>query len=812
MKKGLLLGFVFVMFFGFSVAGDGGCANDDQIIMKLYNSSNAHGAVWSDANYGYDICYDDVFNVLSGGGSDVHDCDGANAVLSLWSESNAHAYAKGDFIDVCYKGLTCDRREGSCNTGESAVVRMSNARNAHLADVDFTDYNIVVCCRNDGTIVIGDSDLDRDGYTVEDGDCDESDEFIHPGADEICDNEIDDNCDGEVDEDGCTDSDDDADSDGYTVKDGDCDDSDDSVYPGALEICDNEIDDNCDGEVDEDGCTNKGDEDVYWEDESGNVIDNATVGETVRMVVVGVDMGLKSFDIYGIDGLDMLGNEVSEEIEIDIPGALESSGNYVGEWEITKEARDKAYSLGEDYEGFRFEIGDRKSNFLKINLEEKELRWEDKNGNEIINAKIGETVRMVIAGGGSGTFEVWDRDDGDELIVGEISGETDENGNFVGEWEISEENMDKAKNDLFGGDDDEDYKGFYFKFDGEESGDLEVKLAGDVRWENMEGTEIFSADVGDSVRMVRVGNADSGSFYVLDYDGALGTDLISEDIEGKVDDNGNFVGVWKITKEDIEKAKNSLVGVPLSENFENFYFEIEGKESGYLKVNHDVEEDDPIEIDLVSPKCGDYYDEGSIMTIEVYASDPDDELKGDIFVYYYDDDGKRREVDLGEFGNGGVEIEEEFPVPGNLEIRVRVANDRGKRSMVISNIMILEKDVDDNYADRDYVAACINRPKNYELIKSERVKFDASDTRGIRVIGGAPFLFKPGEDAFDWDWKFRGPSGELYNTSNVYGGIDKKGYEFFETFPVRGDNSAFLNVELGESRDDMDLIPEFSVS
>jgi hypothetical protein len=59
-------------------------------------------------------------------------------------------------------------------------------------------------------------------------------------------------------EDGCSASDfyppewTDDDGDGYTEREGDCDDSDPDRHPGAIEIC-NEIDDDCDGEIDEGG-------------------------------------------------------------------------------------------------------------------------------------------------------------------------------------------------------------------------------------------------------------------------------------------------------------------------------------------------------------------------------------------------------------------------------------------------------------------------------------------------------------------------------------------------------------------------------
>ncbi|MCP4873482.1 MAG: choice-of-anchor D domain-containing protein [Proteobacteria bacterium] len=116
-------------------------------------------------------------------------------------------------------------------------------------------------------------DDDGDGYTAEeDGgdDCDDDDPDINPGATEIC-NDIDDNCDGQVDEglealeyfldsdaDGYGDANDTtvacAAPPGYTTQAGDCDDGDANINPLATEICD-ELDNDCDGSVDEDLAT-----------------------------------------------------------------------------------------------------------------------------------------------------------------------------------------------------------------------------------------------------------------------------------------------------------------------------------------------------------------------------------------------------------------------------------------------------------------------------------------------------------------------------------------------------------------------------
>jgi len=64
---------------------------------------------------------------------------------------------------------------------------------------------------------------------------------------EICDNGIDEDCNGS--DLSCADVD--QDMDGFTPNQGDCNDGDDSIFPGATEVCDG-IDNDCNGEVDED--------------------------------------------------------------------------------------------------------------------------------------------------------------------------------------------------------------------------------------------------------------------------------------------------------------------------------------------------------------------------------------------------------------------------------------------------------------------------------------------------------------------------------------------------------------------------------
>ena len=118
-----------------------------------------------------------------------------------------------------------------------------------------------------GAVPADEVDADGDGFWACGGDCDDTDPFTNPNAAEVCDGE-DNNCNGVIPTDeqdnngngiidcleGCADDD----GDGVTVCDGDCNDADDTVYPGAPEICDG-LDNNCNGVVPGDELDHDGD-------------------------------------------------------------------------------------------------------------------------------------------------------------------------------------------------------------------------------------------------------------------------------------------------------------------------------------------------------------------------------------------------------------------------------------------------------------------------------------------------------------------------------------------------------------------------
>ena len=135
---------------------------------------------------------------------------------------------------------------------------------------------VLACDPKDGldTAELAWGDLDADGYAVADGDCNDHNPNVHPGAAEACDF-LDNDCDEEVDEgnqklwyidldqDGYGDPETEVEScaevAGYIPTGRDCNDDDPSISPAQEELCDG-IDQDCDAQVDE-GVTQS-----YWAD------------------------------------------------------------------------------------------------------------------------------------------------------------------------------------------------------------------------------------------------------------------------------------------------------------------------------------------------------------------------------------------------------------------------------------------------------------------------------------------------------------------------------------------------------------------
>jgi hypothetical protein len=147
--------------------------------------------------------------------------------------------------------------------GDCSLCHVSDRKVTTPAITAYNDWNLCYFCPNDTSCnePLPCTDADEDNYFAEADcetlvDCNDNDPGIKPGAVEICDDSVDNNCDGNIDAQDpicgtpatCTDDD----GDGYFDEGGDCgpadcSDSDDSIYPGAEDICSDGIDQDCSG-------------------------------------------------------------------------------------------------------------------------------------------------------------------------------------------------------------------------------------------------------------------------------------------------------------------------------------------------------------------------------------------------------------------------------------------------------------------------------------------------------------------------------------------------------------------------------------
>jgi hypothetical protein len=217
---------------------------DDDCDGTIDEDAAVDAAVWfadTDGDgYGDHAVWTGACSVPSGYVEDDTDCDDATAVVNPGADEVCN-----DVDDDC---------DGETDGSDASDVTV------WYIDADSDGYG-------DSTVTDSACDAASD-YVSDDTDCDDADAMINPGAEEVCEYFTDEDCDGTIDEDVLTTWYEDFDGDGFgsdsgTVQEcgepgqgyaavgGDCDDLYAYAYPGFVEVCDDGIDNDCDGDIDE---------------------------------------------------------------------------------------------------------------------------------------------------------------------------------------------------------------------------------------------------------------------------------------------------------------------------------------------------------------------------------------------------------------------------------------------------------------------------------------------------------------------------------------------------------------------------------
>ncbi len=166
------------------------CSNENQTIMKLFQPTNSHGALWSysGGDYPIDICYTGTAP------ANPHpECTVDNSFLWLTADYNSHAstYKTDDYnIGVCYGDLSCrvvdESDDGNipeyCAVDEKEVVALYQNTNSHLTDPNYLPDGIISLWKFDEDVSGVTSLTFKDSVGDNDGTWHSCDEYTIPGC------------------------------------------------------------------------------------------------------------------------------------------------------------------------------------------------------------------------------------------------------------------------------------------------------------------------------------------------------------------------------------------------------------------------------------------------------------------------------------------------------------------------------------------------------------------------------------------------------------------------------------------------------
>ena len=282
---------------------------------------------------------DDLNNTVYPGNAEVpyngqdDDCDEGTPDDDLDGDGAPQAADCDDADGAVYPGATeaCDGLDNDCD----GVVDDA-AGDTWYADVDqdgFGDADAATQ-RCDGS----------GGYVADSSDCDDTLSTVYPNATEICD-EQDNNCDGTVDENVTNTYYQDADRDGHGDPDHatqscsqpagyadgptDCDDADAAISPNATEICD-DIDNDCDGAIDEDDAANTA---TWYADGDGDGFGDPNAGTQACAAPSGAVSNAEDCDDSD-SSINPDAAEVCDDIDNDCDGTIDVDATDAATWSI----------------------------------------------------------------------------------------------------------------------------------------------------------------------------------------------------------------------------------------------------------------------------------------------------------------------------------------------------------------------------------------------------------------------------------------------------------------------------------------------